>query len=128
MNRGEAITGEIKRIGNGGKVIYLQATYAAVADKNGKVYKVVKFAYDVTPQVQGRLELAEKANRILEVVEWASQGDLTKDLTVSGDDSLGRVGTGLRSSHSFARALVASQTMRQLWLVRRKNFPQLVRK
>lgn len=108
LNRGEAITGEIKRIGNGGKVIYLQATYAAVADKNGKVYKVVKFAYDVTPQVQGRLELAEKANRILEVVEWASQGDLTKDLTVSGDDSLGRVGTGLSSFFSQLRKSLGS--------------------
>src|SRR5690606_3142294 len=36
------------RYGKGGKEVWIQATYNPIMDKNGKVFKVVKYAVDVT--------------------------------------------------------------------------------
>jgi methyl-accepting chemotaxis protein len=38
----------IRALGKGGKEIWIQAAYNPITDANGKVYKVVKFATDVT--------------------------------------------------------------------------------
>ncbi len=50
LNRGEAQTGEFKRIGKGGKEVWIQASYTPIRDLNGKPFKVVKYAIDVTEQ------------------------------------------------------------------------------
>src|SRR5271170_1220595 len=51
LNRGENLPGEYKRIGKGGKEVYIQASYNPIADTTGKFVKVVKFATDVTETV-----------------------------------------------------------------------------
>ncbi|WP_417684678.1 methyl-accepting chemotaxis protein [Roseibium sp.] len=56
LGGGQFESSEYKRIGKGGKVIWIQATYNPVFDANGKVTKVVKFAVDITEQVQRRLQ------------------------------------------------------------------------
>ncbi len=48
LNRGEFDSGEYKRIANGGKEVWLQASYNPIFDINGKPFKVVKFATDIT--------------------------------------------------------------------------------
>lgn len=48
LNRGEFDGGEYKRIGKGGREIWIQATYNPILDTNGKPYKVVKYATDIT--------------------------------------------------------------------------------
>ena len=48
LNRGEYQAAEYKRIGKGGKEIWIQATYNPVLDAGGKPVKVVKFATDIT--------------------------------------------------------------------------------
>ncbi len=48
LNRGEFDKGEYKRIGKGGKEVWLQATYNPIMDLTGKPVKVVKYATDVT--------------------------------------------------------------------------------
>ena len=42
-------------------------------------------------------ELQDKVHRILEVVNAAGQGDLTREVTVVGDDTIGQLGVGLRT-------------------------------
>jgi len=54
LNRGEFDSGEYKRFGKGGKEIYLQASYNPILDVNGKPFKVVKFAVDITEAVKRR--------------------------------------------------------------------------
>ncbi len=49
LNRGEYDHGEYKRIGKGGKVVWISASYNPILDLNGKPYKVVKFANDISP-------------------------------------------------------------------------------
>ena len=48
LNRGEFQAAEYKRVGKGGKEIWLQATYNPLLDSAGKPFKVVKFCTDVT--------------------------------------------------------------------------------
>ena len=48
LNRGEFVAGEFRRIGKGGREIYIQGVYSPIVDKHGKPFKVVKYATDVT--------------------------------------------------------------------------------
>jgi methyl-accepting chemotaxis protein len=54
LNRGEYQAAEYRRLGKGGREIWIQATYNPILDANGKPYKVVKFATDITAQVHER--------------------------------------------------------------------------
>jgi methyl-accepting chemotaxis protein len=55
LNRGEYEAGEFKRIARGGREIYIQASYNPILDLNGKPFKVVKYASDITKQVLVRM-------------------------------------------------------------------------
>ncbi|MCE1237255.1 MAG: PAS domain-containing methyl-accepting chemotaxis protein [Hyphomicrobiales bacterium] len=55
---------EYKRIGKGGKEIWIQASYNPIFDMSGKVFKVVKFATDITAQVRERMRRAEAQKQI----------------------------------------------------------------
>src|SRR5580704_2666965 len=50
LNRGEFQASEYKRIGKGGKEVWIQASYNPILDAKNKPVKVVKFATDVTAQ------------------------------------------------------------------------------
>jgi methyl-accepting chemotaxis protein len=59
LGRGEYQAAEYKRIGKGGREVWIQASYNPILDLNGKPFKVVKYATDVTQQAQTRLEVEE---------------------------------------------------------------------
>ncbi|MBC3873698.1 methyl-accepting chemotaxis protein [Undibacterium flavidum] len=48
LGRGEFETGRYKRVAKGGREVWLEASYNPIMDMNGKPFKVVKFATDVT--------------------------------------------------------------------------------
>jgi len=75
LNRGEFETAEYKRIGKGGKVVWIQASYNPVVDENGVPFKVVKFANDITQQ---KIE-AEKNQRLQGAVVSSRQPTLLVD-------------------------------------------------
>ena len=54
LSRGEYQSGEYKRVGKGGKEVWIQASYNPILDLNGKPFKVVKYATDVTAQANTR--------------------------------------------------------------------------
>ncbi len=72
LNRGEFETGEYKRIAKGGREIWIQASYNPILDANGKPYKVVKFATDITQQkrananFEGQIDAISKAQAVIE--------------------------------------------------------------
>ncbi len=70
LNRGEFFAGEYLRVGKGGKEIWIQATYNPIFDLNGKTYKVVKYASDITDQVVARNE-ATKLRQFVDDSEGA---------------------------------------------------------
>jgi len=69
LARGEFVAQDFKRIGKGGKEIWLQANYNPIFDLNGKVMRVVKFASDITERVQA-------VNVIGEALEYLARGEL----------------------------------------------------
>ena len=76
LRRGEYQSGEFKRMGKGGKDVWISASYNPVFDMNGRPFKVVKYASDVTKQVMTRTtaeELAEGSSASAEAVASASE-------------------------------------------------------
>ncbi len=77
LNRGEFISAEFKRLGKGGREVWIQASYNPILDLNGRPYKVVKFATDVTDRVRLQQAADEQHRRTkeltLQVVETANQ-------------------------------------------------------
>ena len=67
LNRGEFQSAEYKRIGKGGKEVWIQASYNPIRDLNGKPYKVVKYATDTTAQVVARMK-SESVRGMMESV------------------------------------------------------------
>lgn len=67
LNRGENLPGEYRRVGKGGNLVVIQASYNPIADATGKFVKVVKFATDVTAMAKTR----EDAARITTMMEQA---------------------------------------------------------
>jgi methyl-accepting chemotaxis protein len=59
LRRGEYQAAEYKRVGKGGKAVWIQATYNPISDGTGRIVKVVKFATDITAQVEDRLRRAD---------------------------------------------------------------------
>ncbi len=48
LNRGEFQAAEFKRVGKGGRVVWIEASYDPILEANGKPIKIVKFATDIT--------------------------------------------------------------------------------
>ncbi|MEK1942510.1 MAG: PAS domain-containing methyl-accepting chemotaxis protein [Pseudomonas sp.] len=63
LNAGEVVSGQFKRIGNHGRVVWLEATYNPVYDAEGKLNKIVKFAADITARVEKFEEDSRGASR-----------------------------------------------------------------
>jgi methyl-accepting chemotaxis protein len=72
LNRGEFDSGEYKRIAKGGREVYIQASYNPMFGSNGKPYKIVKFATEITEQVlknadfEGKVDAIEKSQGVIE--------------------------------------------------------------
>jgi methyl-accepting chemotaxis protein len=64
LGRGEFESGEYKRIGKGGKEVWIQANYNPIFDQHGNAVKVVKFASDVTASKLHNAEFAAKVAAI----------------------------------------------------------------
>ncbi|MCF6323286.1 MAG: methyl-accepting chemotaxis protein [Gammaproteobacteria bacterium] len=69
LNRGEYDSGEYKRIGKGGKEVWIQASYNPIIDLNGKPFKVVKYATDITGQKNALTQIAK-------LIDSVKHGDL----------------------------------------------------
>jgi len=72
LNRGEYQAAEYKRIGKGGKEVWILASYNPMLDETGKPFGVVKFATDVTEQklknadLSGQIDAIGKSQAVIE--------------------------------------------------------------
>ena len=80
LNRGEAQTGEFRRIGKGGKEIWINASYNPIMDLKGKVVRVIKTASDVTQMVMTRTENERGMNEAVTILQGVSEGNLTQSM------------------------------------------------
>jgi PAS domain S-box-containing protein len=62
LSQGNFYLGEFERVKKDGSKVYLQATYNPIADLDGKIYRVMKIATDITENIQQRKEIERKNN------------------------------------------------------------------
>jgi len=69
-------SGQYKRIGKGGKEIWIEASYNPILDKSGKPFKVTKFATNLTPRKEENFRLArnfeENVQSLVQLVSKSS--------------------------------------------------------
>ena len=68
LGKGESIAGRFHRVGNYGRDVYIHATYTPVLDLSGRPFKVVKYAFDVTDQVEREKKVAQGARDMTSTV------------------------------------------------------------
>ncbi|MDX2095852.1 MAG: PAS domain-containing methyl-accepting chemotaxis protein [Alphaproteobacteria bacterium] len=88
LNRGEFDSRVYKRIGKGGREVYIQASYNPILDMNGTPFKVVKFATDMT-ELMKTVELADVTSQQVQNVAAATEemtasvGEISKNMSLS---------------------------------------------
>jgi methyl-accepting chemotaxis protein len=116
LNRGQYQAGEYKRIGNGGKEIWIQASYNPILDLNGKPFKVVKYATDVTRQVLVRMG-NERVRSMMESVAAgaeelsASVREISSAMVKSKETAAGAVDRVETADQEAQRLTQAAQSM-----------------
>lgn len=73
LANGEFIANEFVRYGKGGKEVWIQAAYNPIVDIHGKVFKVVKFATDVSERMGAVTALAAGLRKL-------ADGDLDQNI------------------------------------------------
>ena len=84
LGRGEYDAGQYRRIGKGGKEVWIQASYNPILDMNGKAFRVVKYATDITEQVRAARLLELAVQQTQEVVSAAENNDLSQRIPLDG--------------------------------------------
>jgi len=112
LNRGEFQAGEFKRYGKGGKEIWIQASYNPVLDAEGKPYKVVKFATDITAQ---KLKNADYAGQLAAIGKAQAVIEFNLDGTVitANDNFLNTLGYSLSEIQGRHHGMFADEAYRQ---------------
>ncbi|WIW46674.1 PAS domain-containing methyl-accepting chemotaxis protein [Bradyrhizobium sp. 62B] len=116
LNRGEYQAAEYKRIGKGGKEIYIQASYNPILDLNGKPFKVVKYATDTTKQVLVRMG-NERVRAMMESVAAGSEElnasvrEISEAMTKSRETAVGAVDQVSSADAQAQRLTDAAQAM-----------------
>jgi methyl-accepting chemotaxis protein len=116
LGRGEFQSAEYKRIGKGGREVWIQASYNPILDLNGRPQKIVKFASDVTAQVRAR-KRAEHVQAVLETVAAGSEelnssvSEIASTMIKSRDTTSRAFDLVIAANASTAQLSAATQAM-----------------
>lgn len=91
LNRGEFDAGVYRRFGKGGKEVWIQASYNPIRDVHGKVYRVVKYATDITAQKLVQVEMERLVQESQAVLGAVAVNDLTLEMTGSYHGELEKI-------------------------------------
>ncbi|MDK4700805.1 PAS domain-containing methyl-accepting chemotaxis protein [Rhizobium sp. CNPSo 4062] len=98
---GDLVADEFMRLGKAGRKVYIQASYNPIFDLNGKVFKVVKFATDVTSRV-------ENVNQLAGCLTNLAEGDLSQEIEKAFIPSLERLRTDFNSASDKLKLAMAT--------------------
>jgi methyl-accepting chemotaxis protein len=116
LGRGQYQAAEYKRIGKGGREVYIQASYNPILDLNGKPFKVVKYATDTTRQVLVRMG-NERVRGMMESVAAGSEElnasvrEISEAMTKSRETAMGAVEQVASADAQAQRLTEAAQAM-----------------
>lgn len=88
LGKGKYQAAEYKRVGKGGKEIWIQASYNPLLDRNGKATKIIKYATDITERVmeaadmKGQVSAIGKSQAVIHFdlhgnIQWANENFLS---------------------------------------------------
>ena len=83
---GESLSGQFRRIRKDGSDLWIQAVYNAIVDSQGVPTRIVKYASDVTAQVQAAQAISTAVAQTQHVVEAARKGDLDQRIPLDGKE------------------------------------------
>ncbi len=100
LRRGEFIAAEFRRVGKGGREVWIQASYNPIMDPNGHPFKVVKYATDITSAKSksaddsGQLDAISKSQAViafdLNGVVLSANENFLKAMGYTADEVVGR--------------------------------------
>ncbi|RQW61079.1 PAS domain S-box protein [Vibrio viridaestus] len=82
LSAGEFVSGRFKRIDHYGNTLWLEASYNPIHNERGELYKVVKFATDITEQIRQERAASEAAQLASEISES------TRKQTLEGKETI----------------------------------------
>ncbi len=106
LNSGEFVAAEFKRVGKGGREVWIQASYNPIFDHKRRIAKVVKFATVVTGRVHA-------VNEIAQGLDHLARNDLTYRISKPVDPQFDKVRNDFNSAMSAldgAMGVVSSAT------------------
>jgi methyl-accepting chemotaxis protein len=96
LGRGEFDAQRYLRIGKGGRQVWIQASYNPIFGQDGKPYKVVKFATDITESVKAAAAFEDAVKETETIMQAASRGDFGRRVQLAGKSgSVERMATGI---------------------------------
>ncbi|MCC6918020.1 MAG: methyl-accepting chemotaxis protein [Alphaproteobacteria bacterium] len=109
LARGEAQSGKYPRVDGAGRHVWIQATYNPVLDGNGKPFKIVEFASDITAAEAERNSAeherearAEEQEKVVGSLASGLKGLSAGDLTIRLNDAFSGQYEQLRSDFNHA--------------------------
>jgi len=76
---GAVDSGQYKRIGKGGKEVWIQASYNPIKDENGKIIKIVNYTIDITAEklmASDNASQIDAINKVQGVIEFDTTGKI----------------------------------------------------
>ncbi|MBL8779429.1 MAG: PAS domain-containing methyl-accepting chemotaxis protein [Alphaproteobacteria bacterium] len=106
LARGQYQAAQYKRIGKGGKEVWIQASYNPIFDMNGKPFKVVKFATDIS----GQIELMANVRKLIDENVGAIDGAVrnAEEQATSASSAAAQSSANVNSVATGAEELTAS--------------------
>ncbi|RYY11830.1 MAG: PAS domain S-box protein [Alphaproteobacteria bacterium] len=107
LRRGEFQSGIFQRVGAGGRIVWIQASYNPILDMSGTPFKVVKYATDITARMRSQIEAARagEAGRGFAVVA----GEV-KNLSNQVTNATARIAEDIKTMQTVSGDVVTSLT------------------
>ena len=115
LAEGRFVSGRFHRVGKYGRDVWIQATYNPIRDINGNVVKVIKYAHDVTKEVELERRIATNSAQMAQQLEVLTD----QIIEIAGDSesaaslaemSTGHAVSGLEAIHKSIEAIESIQT------------------
>ncbi|WP_449410628.1 methyl-accepting chemotaxis protein [Methylobacterium komagatae] len=113
LRAGAYRTDVFKRVGKGGREVWIQASYNPILDMNGQPFKVVKYATDITAKMAAQISAGSASGQTLSSVQNAAAA--AEELSASlGEISQNLVHSRAEVDAIHARAQAADHSTVQL--------------
>lgn len=106
LARGEYQAAQYKRIGKGGREIWIEASYNPILDPSGRPYKVVKYATDITKQINMVRDIGKMM--LVNLSEITSAVETVNAQTTSASGALTQTSSNVQTVAAGAEELHAS--------------------